>query len=214
MPSAATWTAYRESIGDRTPLFAAVAEAFEIRRALYLGSYVDLAPSMAIPDVTYVDLDRRAARFFADEELVRAELGGKAPGASAESGGPTAREPRVRFVAADFTQGVDVPEASMDLLISLFTVPAWEACRRYLRPGGYLLANASHGEASLAALDPGLTLVAAVEHRDGRYRLVRERLERYLVPKRPEHADPERIRATGRGIAYTRPAFGYVFRSD
>ncbi|PFG21221.1 hypothetical protein [Serinibacter salmoneus] len=211
MPSPVTWTQYRATIGDRTPLFAALAEAFEIHRALYLGSYVDLAPSTAIEDVTYVDLDRRAARFFADEDLVRAEL---VRGGSPAPAAPPVPAPRVRFLAADFTQGVDAPQASMDLLISLFTVPAWEACRRYLRPGGYLLANASHGEASLAALDPALTLVAAVEHRDGRYRLVREGLERYLVPKRPEHANAEHIRATGRGIAYTRPAFGYLFRSD
>ena len=57
-------------------------------------------------------------------------------------------------------------------------------------------------------------LVAAVHHRDGTYRLDAERLDAYLVPKRPEAADPDEIRRTGRGIAYTRSAFAYLYRLD
>ncbi len=200
-----TWSQYRESIGDRSGLFQLLAGAWPVERALYPGSYVDLSPSTAIRSVTYVDTDARAARFFADAGVVRAQLAGRCrPGAGAE----------VRFLAADYTQPLDVPEGSMDLLISLFAGPVWGECRRYLRPGGWLLANTSHGDASLAALDPTLRLVAAVQHCDDRYRLNTDRLEEYLIPKRPDTADPERIHSTGRGIAYTRTAFAYLFQAD
>ena len=101
----------------------------------------------------------------------------------------------------------------MDLVISLFAGPVSEYVRGYLRPGGWLLANASHGDASLAALDPTLRLAAVVHHRDGHYRVVTDRLEEYLVPKRPEAADADRIRSSGRGIAYTRTAFAYLFQA-
>lgn len=199
----ATWSHYRDSIGDRSGLFASLVADRPVRSALYLGSYVDLAPSTAIASVTYVDTDVRAARFFADTALVRRELEGRTlPGAGQE----------VAFLAADFTGGLDLPEAGTDLLISLFTVPAWESCRRHLRPGGLLLANTSHGEASLAALDPTLRLVAAVHHRDGRYRLDTDDLDTYLHPRRAGDADPERIRSSGRGVAYTRTAFAYLFQ--
>ncbi len=200
-----TWSQYRESIGDRSGLFAALAESRPVERALYPGSYVDLSPSTAFPSVTYVDTDARAARFFADTDLVRAELAGRTrPGAGSE----------VRFLAADYAGPLDVPDGSMDLVISLFTGPMWEHARRYLRPGGWLLANTSHGDASLAALDPSLRLTAVAHHRGGRYRLVADRLEEYLVPRRPGAVDADRIRSSGRGIGYTRTAFAYLFQAS
>jgi hypothetical protein len=200
----ATWSQYRESIGDRSGLFTAVADLVPVARALYPGSYVDLSPSTAIGSVTYVDTDARAARFFADPDLVGAELAGRTrPGAGEQ----------VRFLAADYTEPLDVAEGGMDLLISLFAGPVSDHCRRYLRAGGWLLANSSHGDASLAALDPTLRLVAVAHHRDSRYRLSTDGLEQYLVPKRPETANADRIRSTGRGIGYTRPAFAYLFQT-
>ncbi len=199
-----SWGQYRDSIGDRSEMFAAVAGACSIERALYPGSYVDLSPSTAIPTVTYVDTDARAARYFADPERVRAELAGHSRPVAAI---------QVTFLATDYTRPLEVADGSMDLLISLFAGPVWDHCRRYLRPGGWLLANTSHGDASLAALDPSLRLVGVAHHRDGSYRLTTDRLEDYLVPKRPETADPERIRRAGRGIAYTRSAFAYLFEA-
>lgn len=198
----ATWASYRESIGDRSSLFRALAASEDIRSALYPGCYLDLSPSTAIPSVTYVDTDRRAARYFADPDRVAAEVSADA----------TTAAPVVRFLHADYTGDLPLADASFDLLISLYAGPVWEHCRRCLRPGGLLLANTSHGDASLAALDPELSLVAAVLHRAGRYRLDTDGLDRYLVPKNPAAADPERIRHSGRGIAYTRSAFAYVFR--
>ncbi len=204
MAGLVTWSQYRESIGDRSALFALLADTWPIERALYPGSYVDLSPSTAIRSVTYVDTDRRAATFFSDPDRVYAELAGRAgPGAGQD----------VRFLAADYTQPLELPDESVDLLISLFAGPVWEHCRRYLRPGGWLLANTSHGDASLAALDPSVRLAAAVHHRDGHDRVATDALWEYLVPKRPETAEADRIRSSGRGIAYTRTAFAYLFQT-
>ena len=197
MARRATWSQYRESIGDRSDLFAAVADLVPVERALYPGSYVDLSPSTAIGSVTYVDTDARAARFLADPDLVEAELVGRTRPGGGE---------RVRFLAADYTEPLDVAEGSVDLLISLFAGPLSDHARRYPRPGGWLLANSSHGDASLAALDPTLRQVAVAHDRGGHYRVTTDRLEEYLVPRRPEMADADRIRSSGRGIAYTRAA--------
>lgn len=198
-----SWTRYRESIGDRSSLFAAIVDGWPIDRALYPGSYVDLSPSVAVPRVTYVDTDARAAAFFADPARVARELVGRTRrGAAAQ----------VTFLAADYTRRLDVPDASVDLLISLYAGPVWEHCRHYVRPGGWLLANTSHGDASLAALDPQLRLVGVAHQRDSHYRVSVDRLEEYLVPRRPEAVDPVAIRRSGRGIAYTKSAFAYLFQ--
>lgn len=202
--SAPSWTTYRSSIGDRSGLFGALSAAWHPTKALYPGSYLDLSPSTAIPSVTYVDTDRRAAGYFADEVSVAAELRGRnLPGAGTD----------IAFLHADYTKPLPIPAAGFDLLISLYAGPVWEHCQQYLSPRGLLLANTSHGDACLAALDPALRLVAAVHHRAGRYRLDTAGLDSYLVPKRRSAADPDTIRRQGRGVAYTRTAFAYVFES-
>lgn len=198
-----SWATYRQTIGDRSGLFAALHTVWGPLRALYPGSYLDLSPSTVFPSVTYIDTDRRAARFFARQELVASELQGQTP---------TASGAEVRFLHADYTTALPLPDAEFDLLISLYAGPVWDHCRQYLKPHGLLLANTSHGDASLAALEPRLHLVAAVLQRGNDYRLDREALHTYLVPKKPTSADPDLIRRTGRGITYTRTAFAYLFQ--
>lgn len=170
---------------------------------LYPGSFVDIAPSFVWPLVTYVDTDRRAERFFDDRDGVRELLAehGVVPGAH-----------DVRFVGADYRRDLPLDDESFDLLLQLYTGPAVEHVTRYLAPGGVLLANASHGDAALAALDPRYELLAAVESRSGDYRVVGGGLERFMVPKKPVELTATMIRASGRGIAYTRSAFAYLFR--
>ncbi len=198
-----TWATYRGSIGDRSPLFAAVRRRWGSERALYPGCYLDLSPSTAIPSVTYVDTDRRAARYFEDPRLVAADLDGRAaPGAGAE----------VRFLHRDYTGPLPLPDAGFDLLVSLYAGPVWDHCLRFLAPGGLLLANTSHGDASVAALDPTLELVAAVHHRAGSFRLDTDDLGTYLHPRAGAGVDADAIRRSGRGIRYTRTAFAYLFR--
>ncbi|MFE2141933.1 hypothetical protein ACFXA3_09295 [Streptomyces sp. NPDC059456] len=60
------FTDYIRHLGDRTDLFLAVAAHTGARRAIYPGSYLDLTPSCALPDVTYLDSDTRACKAFAD----------------------------------------------------------------------------------------------------------------------------------------------------
>ncbi|GAA1955459.1 class I SAM-dependent methyltransferase [Microbacterium aquimaris] len=199
-----TWESYRASIGDRSPMFAALHERWDIDRALYAGSYVDLSPSTAIRSVDYVDLDVRARRTFADRERIHAEL---------EAHDPHRPDAEVRFHHADYRDPLDIDDGSVDLVISLYAGLVSDHCRRYLRPGGLLLANTSHGDAAVVALDPTYDLVGVFTHRDGDYRLVTRGMEGFLVPKATTPPDAEAIRASGRGIAYTRTAFAYVFRA-
>ncbi len=198
------WDSFNQHPGDRHRLFTAVADAFDISTALYPGCYVDITPSFVLETVTYLDVDRRAARFFADTAGVDELIAGHR-----DDGEPADWS----FLPADYTSGLTLPEQHYDLLISLYAGFVSEHCSRHLRPGGLLLVSPSHGDAAMASLDRRYRLVAAITSRDGKYTVRREDLNTYLVPKRDTEITRETLHASNRGIAYTRPAFAYVFET-
>lgn len=196
------WEQQDRHRGDRLRLFMAVAAAIDVERVLYPGSYVDIAPSFVWPVVTYVDTDRRAGQFFGDQVGVQELL--------VEHGvEPDARS--VRFIAADYTDPLGLDEGGFDLLISLYAGFVSESCTRHLRVGGTLLVNASHGDAAMASIDPRYRLHAVVTSRSGGYTVDARDLDSYLVPKRDVEVTRDSLHHSGRGVAYTRSPFAYLF---
>ncbi len=188
--------------GDRRGLYAAVAAVADVDDVLYPGSYVDLTPAFIWPRVTFVDTDTRAKRFFDDIDGVRELL--------TEHDVDPSRH-TVEFLHDDYTNQLDVEEGSVDLVVSLYAGFVSEHCTRYLRPHGLLLANSSHGDAAMAALDDRYRLVGVVTARDGRHKLRTTDLDTYMVPKRDQDVTVESLHQSGRGIAYTKQAFAYLF---
>ncbi len=201
--------AYDHHTDDRVRLFRAVRRAVPSNpRVLYAGSYVDIAPSVWFDDVTYVDMDKRAAKWFthrADvDDLIRAK---REQATSASGAAPT-----WAFHHGDYREPLPIEHGSIDLLVSLYAGFISEHCTRYLRPGGLLLANNSHGDVSMATLDPGYRLQAVVTTAQGDYRVTTADLETYLQPKRGAAPTREELHATHRGIAYTKSPFAYVLQ--
>lgn len=198
------WAEQDRHRGDRLRLFSAVAEYIGDTPVLYPGSFVDVAASFVFDVVTYVDTDRRAATFFADEAGVDEII---------ERHRTRPARARWRFLGADYRSALDVQPVG--LLVSLYAGLVSEHCTRYLRPGGWLLANSSHGDVAMASLDRRYELAAIIDVRSGRYSVSERRIDQYLVPKRSIELSPELIRERGRGIAYTASPFAYLFeRSD
>lgn len=196
------WEKQDQHRGDRRRLFAAVADAIHAERVLYPGSYVDLAASFVWPSVTYVDLDRRAEQFFSDEAGVGELL-------LENRVEPTTRS--VRFIRADYTGPLELHEGAFDLLVSLYSGFVSEHCTEHLRTGGVLLVNPSHGDAAMASIDPRYTLRAVVTTTSGDYAVSDRNLDTYLVPKRDVDVTVESLHTSGRGVAYTRSPFAYLF---
>ena len=172
------------------------------RDVLYPGSFVDIAASFVFPRVTYVDVDRRAAQFFGDVEGV-AELIAGQPDSPVDAD--------VRFINRDYTDDLGLPEASFDLLISLYAGFVSEHCTKYLRVGGTLLVNPSHGDVALASIDPRYELAGVVVSHSGRYSVRTSDPDRYLLPRREVQITSELIHSTGRGVPYTSSPFAYLF---
>lgn len=188
---------------ERLDLFQLLADKYGIQRALYPGSFVHLTPSFVFPDVVYVDSDKRANAFF------ESGAGGKLV---------TERKlypqvPKVTFYAADYRTGFDEPDESFDLLISQYAGFVGQACKRYLRSGGWLLANNSHGDAGVAALDEDYRLVTAVFLRNGKHRLSETNLDAYFVPKSKKvEITRDYLISLQRGVGYTKSASAYLFQ--
>jgi hypothetical protein len=196
--AATMWAEQDRNDGGRQRLFDAVNAFRPAGSVLYPGSYVDIAPSLVFPRVTYIDLDDRARRFFADG-VGLAEIVGDDRAAG------------IDFVHGDYTEWLDLHDESFDLLVSLYAGFVSEACTQYLRVGGTLLVNPSHGDAAMASIDPRYRLVAAVHLRDGTYRVRTEDLGSYLVPREPVDVTPQLLHERRRGISYTRAPFAYLF---
>ena len=197
------WAKQDQHTGDRQRLFSAVGIAISASTVVYPGSYVDVAPSFVFDDVTYVDVDHRADQFFSDRDGVDELI------TEHRITGPS---PEWRFIRADYTSDLPIPTDHSDLLVSLYAGFVSEHCTKYLRRGGHLLVNSSHGDAAMASIDPEYLLVGVVTSRGAKYTVTDRDLDGYLVPKHPVTITPESLHLSGRGVAYTKPAFAYLFQ--
>jgi hypothetical protein len=187
---------------DRFRLFRAIGKIIVPKTVLYAGSYVDVAPSFTFPNVTYVDMDRRAKRFFEDDVGVKEIVAAK------DTAAPNVQ---FSFIHSDYTK-LSLPEQSFDLLISLYAGFISEYCTKFLKVGGHLLVNPSHGDAALASLDERYQLACVVVSKSGDYGVVQANLGDYLQPKKTVEITRELLFSTNRGVAYTHPAFAYLFK--
>jgi hypothetical protein len=187
---------------ERLDLFVLLKERYSIRSALYPGSYIHLTPSFVFPVTVYADTDKRARRFFADPWTRQV----------VEERKLYAETPTIRFHPRDFTDDLPEESGSFDLLISQWAGFVSTHCKAYLKPGGLLLANDSHGDASMASIDDDYRFIAAVALRSGKYRLIEKDLARYFVPKSDIEITPEYLSKTRRGVGYRKTAWAYLFR--
>ena len=199
--TAERWAKQDQHQGDRWRLFNTVADALDATTVLYPGCYVDVAPSFVFDSVTYLDIDKRAPKFFADTDGVLEII--------AEHDGPA--EPLITFIHGDYTSRLDLPDAHFDLLVSLYSGFISEHCTQHLKIGGTLLVNPSHGDAAMASIDPRYRLGGVVTSRNGLYQVDTTQLDTYLVLKRPQTITADSLHTTCRGIGYTKSPFAYLF---
>ncbi len=187
---------------ERLGLFLLMADRFAIKSALYAGSFTHLTPAFVFPITCFVDMDRRAARFFDDPALVDFVNQRKI----------YPEEPLVRFHHADFAHRLNEADESFDLLISQYAGFISQDCKRYLKINGYLLANNSHGDAGMAAIDSDYELVAVINRRGEKFSLSERELDAYFVPKKDIEITKEVLERIKKGVGYKKSAFSYVFK--
>jgi len=187
---------------EQLDLYRLLKRTYPILRVLYPGSFVHVSPSFIFSDVTYIDSDKEALRFFENDSLpdyVRERKEYK-------------DDPKIVFHGSDYRQPIDALHNQFDLLISQYAGFISDTCKEYLKIGGHLLVNNSHADAGLAYLDADYKLVAAVHKAKGRYRLSAASLEEYFIPKKDVVVTRELLFKRGKGVGYTKAAPLYIFQ--
>jgi hypothetical protein len=187
---------------ERLGLFRLLVEKFSIESGLYPGSFVHITPTLVIPHMVYVDMDKRCQPFFASEKTR----------AFVDKNREYEKPPSYSFHEADFSEGFPEKKGSFDLLLSLYSGFISKYCGAYVMKGGILLVNNSHGDAPLAYLDKRFEFIGAVKRYGNRFSYSENDLDSYFIPKGKKPFDAETIEKTMKGPAYTKPAYAYVFK--
>jgi hypothetical protein len=191
--------------GDRRDIFRLLVDHYEIRSAIYPGSYIDIAPSFYIPLTVYIDSFKKTNKFFEDPSIYSFISKNK----------KYRKKPFLRYYNMDYNSDFGEEEDSFDLLISLYAGFVSQSCKKYLKEGGILLANNSHGDAGLTYLDKDFELIATIYRSNGQYRLTNKNLDRHFIPKKPDLVvTKDYLKKKGKGIGYTKTASFYVFRKQ
>ena len=187
---------------ERLDLFKILQEKYEIKNAIYPGSFVHITPSFIYPVTTYIDSDKKAKMFFNHSEFaefIKSRKGYK-------------KEPLVTFYPNDYRKPIDEENGEYDLLISQYAGFVSMHCKKYLKLGGFLLANNSHGDAGMASIDEEYEFIAVIKKSGGEHRWSDKKLEEYFVPKKKIEITKEYLEKTGKGIGYKKTASSYLFR--
>lgn len=189
---------YREQFSYRDRLYNSISKKFYINKALYPGSYIDIAPSIFIPDMTYVDNYKGAITFFKSLDEIKQYINIQKKYKVV---------PKITFFGNDYSD--DLPIDTVDLIISQYAGFVGQATKKHLKQGGILVANDSHGDATLAYLDSDFEFIG-VATAEGK--ISDKNLEQYFTFKRPRPIDKEKVIRTMKGPKYSILADNYIFR--
>ncbi len=187
---------------ERLNLFRQLEQKYGGKRAMYPGSFVHITPSFVYPEVVYVDNDPQAKLFFdkpANYDFVAKRKHYSEPAS-------------IKFHPVDYLMGIDEPDDSFDLLISLNAGFVSLHCKRYLKVGGILLVNDSHGDATMASLDEDLQFIEYGNQTEGKYTLSDMYMDTYFVTKANTELTREWAMKHMRGFKFRKMADVYIFR--
>lgn len=192
------YESYARKIGNRVPLYNTVKQAFKINKVLYPGSHIDIAPSLVFPSVTYIDNFKGTKKFFDHKNDVSKYIYiNKVFNGDSE----------FIYLNEDYER-VKLNQ-QYDLLISLYAGFISIACKQYLKQGGILLCNDSHGDATLAYLDSDFDFIGIV---DSNGKIKNKGLEAYFTYARKRLIDKEKVLREMKGPKYKLRAEYYLFR--
>jgi hypothetical protein len=194
---------YIQRIGDRYGLFRLLNDNFPITTATYPGSYIDITPSFFFPVTYYIDTDRKAKQFFSNnKQIVDYILKNKTYD----------EDITLKYFPMDYRKDFDEINDSSDLFISLYAGFISKYCKDLLKKNGLLMANNSHGDASMAYLDEDFTFFGVINYQNKKFYLKTENLDEYFIPKKNITVTKELLEKTNRGVGYTKSASFYLFK--
>jgi hypothetical protein len=189
---------YVAKTGSRLRLYRMIAQSYDIKSALYPGSHIDIDPSLVIENVTYVDNFKGAIKFFKKIEIVDEFL---------QANKEYPQECHFNFIPVDYNSKLDVDP--VDLIISQYAGFVGQATKNYLKVGGILLCNDSHGDATLAKFDDDYKLIGTV---DSNNKISSKDLDKYFILPKNKEIDLNAVMSKMKGLKYTLNPSNYIFK--
>ena len=187
---------------ERRELFSLLVKHFPIKSGIYPGSFVHITPSFYIPEMAYIDSDRRISKFFRDPEVAT----------YIENNKVYEETPKFIGIQADYAKKHDLEENYFDIMFSFYAGFISDACKRYLRSGGILIANNSHGDASLSIADPNYENIGVIIKNRDKFKIKAENIDGYLEKKDKTPIDISKVKEKMIGEKFSKYAYAYVFR--
>lgn len=188
---------YRDKIGNRKELYRNVAKKYKIVSALYPGSHIDIAPSLVIPRLVYVDNFKGAIKFFKNMEMIKEYIA---------SNKTYSEQCDIVFIGEDYTKELTIEP--VDLIISQYAGFVGQATKKYLKIGGILLCNDSHGDATLSRFDNDFEFVGVVGSNN---KIIDKKLDEYFVLPKNKNVDLGKVKDQMKGPKYKLVAENYLF---
>jgi hypothetical protein len=107
----------------------------------------------------------------------------------------------------DYTRELNVEP--VDLIISQYAGFVGQATKKYLKHGGILLCNDSHGDATLAKFNVDFDFVGIVAKKN---RIVDTKLNDYFLLPKNKDIDLVKVKDKMKGPKYKLSAENYIFR--
>jgi len=193
---------YIKKYGERLELFELLNNKFIIKSALYPGSALHITPSFFFPETVYIDTYSKAKSFFKMNSLTTFITRNKR----------YEEEPILRYIPSDYKSKIIEKDNYFDLLISQYAGFISKYCKRYLKVGGILIANSSHGDSSMASIDNDYEFIGVIHLRNQKYYYSQKNLEKYFIPKKAIIITEEYLERRQRGVGYKKTAGNYLFK--
>lgn len=193
---------YTDKNFERLDLFQLMDKHYRPRKVIYPGSFIHITPAFIFDHTTFIDNDKNAVKFFKDpalDEFIKRKRINPGPFT-------------YRYYPQNYQTKISEELESHDLMISLYAGFVSQQCKHYLKVGGLLLVNNSHGDASMASIDRDYQFISALLYSNNKYRLKDDALEDYFIPKKDIRVTREYIQKTRRGIGYREIANSYIFK--
>ncbi|MEM5948603.1 class I SAM-dependent methyltransferase [Spirochaetia bacterium 38H-sp] len=151
--------------------------------------------------MTYIDTDKRIAAFFDDKKVIK----------YIEANKRYDDNPVITAIMGDFSDKLPLEENTFDILFSFYAGFISQSCKKYLRKGGILICNNSHGDASIAYTDLDYKFIAVIKRNNDRFTISDKNLEEYFIKKDKSPIDIKKVLAKMTGENFTKKAYAYIF---
>lgn len=187
---------------ERRMLFEKIVDLYHPQKGIYPGSFVHITPSFFINDMTYIDSDKRIAKFFMDEKVL----------SYIEANKNYSKNATVNGIQANFSSDLPIEKNIFDIMFSFYAGFISQSCKKYLKVAGILVCNNSHGDASIAFSDKDYKLIGVIKRSGAHFNITDKDLNTYFIKKDGSPINENKVLEKMMGENFTKKGYAYVFK--